>query len=279
MDDEISNTVSSLMAQTKNLDNIFLYVLVQDKYFPKLEKIFEFYDFKNYVYEKIDYADSKGVGFARSACQSKLSTQYRYFFQIDSHTQFIRDWDVHIVSDYQKVHDFWGASIISTYPQGYEYDEKGMIKYFNSESPPIVRIEKTPNSTSMYQAKYTQYLGTDLGDETGYFCAGQAFGYVEYFLKVPYDPEIVFHGEEQTMSIRFFSNGIQIVCPPRSYVYHDYVGDKRKRGWDTNPNWESLLRQSDKKVKTFFNNINNTEQKFLVSASDIQKWENCFILD
>lgn len=275
MDDEISNTLISLMRNTSDLNNIFVYVLVQDKEFPKLDNIFDFYNFKNYFYQKQNYLESRGVGQARSACQSQLSEEYTYFFQIDSHTQFIKDWDISIVKDYKAAHNHWGMSIISTYPNGYEYDSLGMIKFTNSKNPPIVKMIKEGLSVSKFEAKYTEYRGNQFGDFTGYFCAGQAFGYSKYFLSVPYDDQIAFHGEEQTMSVRFFLNGIQIVCPPQGYVYHDYVGNKRKRGWDTNPGWPEIASKSSKRVHDFFSG--KIEGIFGASKEDIDNWFSCLI--
>lgn len=277
MDDEISNTVISLMSNTSDLDNIFVYVLVQDQEFPKLESIFEFYNFKNYFYQKQNYLDSSGVGSARSHCQSKLSKKYTYFFQVDSHTQFIKNWDLLIIKDYESVHDKWGPSIISTYPNGYEYDSLGMIKFINSDNPPIVKIIKDSSSALKFEAKYTSYFGDQFGDLTGYFCAGQAFGYSRYFLDVPYDSQIAFHGEEQTMSIRFFLRGIQILCPPQSYVYHDYVGDRRKRGWDTNPNWLDISLNSNLRLENFFSG--KIDGIFGASKKDIDSWLSCFVFE
>jgi hypothetical protein len=275
MDDEISSTLISLMNNTSDLDNIFVYVLVQDKEFPKLDSIFELYNFKNYFYQKQNYLDSNGVGAARAACQSKLSEEYTYFFQVDSHTQFIRDWDIKIVKDYEAVQDYWGMSIISTYPNGYEYDSLGMIKFTNSENPPVVKIIMDDASASKFEAKYTNYIGGKHGDFTGYFCAGQAFGYSKYFLSVPYDDQIAFHGEEQTMSVRFFLNGIQIICPPQGYVYHDYVGTRRKRGWDTNPRWSEIASKSNIRVQNFFSGA--ISDGFGASKKDIDNWFSCFI--
>ena len=50
------------------------------------------------------------------------------------------------------------------------------------------------------------------------------------------------------MSVRFYENNIAIVCPPDLYLYHDYVGEKRKRHWETNSNLESLQKASADRV-------------------------------
>lgn len=272
LDDELLPTIESILNNTRNLENIFLFVLSQDSNHPDIDGLCNAYSFKNYKYMKVLPEQLAGVGEARSICQSKLSNNFKYFLQIDSHSRFKKDWDVFIINDYENIHDVYGKSIISTYPTGYIYNDDGIEEYIDNPKIPRVRVIKKDDFVK-YEAKYCGYTPSVI--HTGYFCAGQAFGRSEYFLEVPYDKIITFSGEEQTMSIRFFDKGTSIICPPRTYLYHDYVGTKRKRKWDVDDTWDQRNLASIQRVSDFY--LGKLDSQYGVSIETIKKWEDCFV--
>ena len=274
MDKELKPTIESFLKNTKNLNNVFVYILCQDEDYPDLDTIFKEHNFESFYYDKRKISDLGGVGHARSICQSKLTSQYKFFFQIDSHTQFKKDWDELIIKDYIDVHKEHGKSIISTYPTGYEYTDKNEIIYIDQASPPIVKIINS-ESNVLFEAKYTEHHANKVN--TGYFCGGQVFGFSEYFLEVPYDKKIAFNGEEQTLSVRFFKNGTAIICPPNTYIYHDYVGDRRQRNWNVNPRWQEIIQESDDRLQDFYSF--KIKDKFGVDQQTLEKWKKCFVQD
>lgn len=247
MDQELYATVDSLFRNAKRPKNIFLSVFSQDITHPDLQPIFDEFGIKSFQYDKINYVLSRGVGFARAHTQKKLSPRYRYYLQVDSHTRFEQDWDTRLINDYEVGQRKWGKYIYSSYPPGYEYKNNKVVFIENDRIPPAVEIKPTLDFRH-FEAKYCNYVGGTQGQLTGYFCAGLAFGYTNYFLEVPYDPNIYFQGEEQTMSVRFFEKGTKIVAPHDLYLYHDYVGTKRKRQWETNTSREQMQKNSEDRV-------------------------------
>lgn len=244
MDEELPSTISDMLAKAKIPTRLIVSVLSQDQDdgHPELSQIFDRYGAK-YIYNKINYKESFGVGFARAKIQSDLKPDYDYYFQIDSHSRFVDDWDIKIINDYNRMLTLYQKDfIISSYPFAYEYDDSGNEIFIDDIYPTAVKIVESKNPMLRFEAKYCQYLGGIYGIETGYFCAGMAFGPTELFMKVPYDTSIYFNGEEQSMSVRFFDKGIDIIAPPRNYIYHDYVGKKRKRNWEKN---EELFASND----------------------------------
>jgi hypothetical protein len=271
MDEELYSTVEDLFANAAYPKRIFLSVFSQHQVHPELEEIFDNFNIENYEYNKADESRATGVGFARSVTQQSLSTKYDYYLQIDSHTRFIKHWDTKLISDYEMSESKWGKFIYSTYPPAYYYEPDGSVRIdYHGGYPPVSRVVKW---VEPFYAKpeYCDYLEGPEGQYTGYFCAGLAFGKTKYFLDVPYDPYLYFQGEEQTMSIRFYDNGVKIVCPPRAYIAHNYGTDKRKRHWAFNQDTKAADDMSQQRLYEFFDN--KIKKPYGVNnGANIKKW-------
>lgn len=276
-DQELLDTVFSILRQAKNPSSLFLSIFSQDDKHPDLESVFKIFGIKDYKYVKVHYSDARGVGYARFKTQEHLNNSYKYYIQVDSHTQFIENWDEIIIEHYEKARGYWGDLIFTAYPGTYEYTETGNIKFATSLVPTCLRIqEASTGSPFRFEPKYKEYVGGDIGEFHGYFCAGLAFGYSKYFLDVPYDPEIYFNGEEQTLAIRFYCKDIKLVAPPYNYCFHHYTGKKRIRHWENSETWKTYDEIGIKRLNDFF------EYKLdaTYGISDIEKyhmWQSCFI--
>lgn len=273
---ELVNTVYSALSNAYDKDRIFFYVFSQDEDHPKLESLFELFNTSNYFYDKEHHSMSTGVGYARSRTQSLLSNKYKYYLQVDSHTQFAKDWDKLIIQDYERLQETWSPYIFSTYPPGYTYQRFGDIKFETDGIPAAVRIYEEPNMIYTFGAQYDSYYGGDQGQESAYFCAGLAFGYSQYFMTVPYDKHLYFQGEEHTLSLRFYDAGIKIVCPPSVYLFHDYVGTRRKRNWDDNPGWGERENASADRIRKFFAG-DQLDGWGMSSIDKYHEWYSCYV--
>lgn len=252
-DTELFSTVRSAIENVSDVDRLYLYIYSQDEdhLHPDIDSLMLLYKVRKYFYKKDNFIYSNGVGYARSIAQSNLTNEYKYYFQVDSHTQFIKNWDIEIIEEYSKIHNFWGKSILTSYPAAYVYDNE-KINFVDYAHPPVVRVVHN-NDVTRFQAKYREFFQSESRQETGYFCAGLAFGYSEYFLEVPYDPSIFFQGEEHTMSIRFFNKNTRLIAPNKTFIYHNYNGDRRSRNWEKNSCWHMNDEISKNRITKFFN--------------------------
>lgn len=280
-DEELKDTVFSILSRAKNTKDIFLCVLSQEssKNHQKIDVLIKSFGIKDFMFLKMDAKDAKGVGYARAKILENLSLDYKYFLQIDSHTQFVQDWDEQIVNDYEKSVSRWGDMIFSAYPGSYEYDDSGNIRVNDKSVATALRIQKTEHGApTFYEPKYRNHNQSEFGDYHGYFCAGMAFGYSNYFLRVPYDKYMYFNGEEQTMSIRMFCNDIKLIAPPRNYVFHHYTGKKRIRHWENADQWKVYDEMGKKRLLDFFDN----KIKNIFGITDYDKylaWQKMFVMD
>jgi hypothetical protein len=275
-DKELIDTVYSILRKAKNPERVFLSIFSQDELHPKLENIFNLFGVKDFSYEKVHFSEAKGVGYARSKTQEKLSLDFKYYMQIDSHTRFIQDWDELLISEYKESQSFWKTPIIfSSYPMPYTYNKNGNEVISSIEGANITTIKKV-KSFEMYKPDYHEKKIANSGELHAHFCAGFVFGLSEYILKVPYDKNIYFIGEEHTMSIRFFCQGISIIAPRRSYAYHHYYGEKtRDKHWEIDPGWGEYERATVERVKKFFL-FEELEGYGIVDKDRYLLWENTF---
>lgn len=279
MDLELTNTVYSALSQASNPSRLFFSVFSQDKDedHPKLDKLFDMFDVYGFEYEKINYVDAKGVGFARHKTQEPLTDNFTYYLQVDSHTQFRENWDDILIDDYVNAEKFWGGKMIFTaYPGTYTYTDTGNVKISEIEIPTKLRIQPSANTAIVYEPKYTQYNGGYFGEFHAYFCAGFAFGRSQYFIDVPYDQYLYFNGEEQSLSIRFYCKDIKLIAPSKHYVFHHYSGTKRSRHWEKTPNWDTHEKVSIDRLDKFFNGY-DLDGFGISDLAKYQDWIDCFL--
>ena len=276
-DKELIDTIYSLLRRAKNPKRIFVSIFSQDEVHPKLENIFNLFEVEDFYYEKVHFSEAKGVGYARLKTQEKLSLDFKYYMQIDSHTRFIQDWDEMLILEYKESQNFWKIPIIfSSYPIPYTYDKYGNEIVSAKEEANITNIKKV-ESFEKYQVNYYAKKIVNSGELHPHFCAGFAFGLSEHILKVPYDKNIYFLGEEHTMSIRFFCQGINIIAPRRSYVYHHYYGEKtRDKHWEIDPAWGEYEKISVERVKRFFL-FEDLDGYGIVNKDRYLVWESIFL--
>lgn len=283
VDKELIDTVEDILAKAKYPKRVYLSILSQeqDHNHPDLQPIFDKYGITDFNYEKINYSTSSGVCWARNKTLEKLTEKFAYFLQVDSHSRFVDNWDVKIINDYERLSYLWGDYVFSTYPKAYEYDQDGVVVLNEDISHPVVKIVKSDDSAVLpFSAKYSEYLGGDFGQYTGYFCGGQTFGPSKFFINIKPDPDIYFQGEEHSLSIRFYEAGVKIVCPPRSYVYHNYNGHLRARNWEVVDNWQAISDRSDMHIRKFLANQLSASSPYALKNPDTyQEWYDAHVVN
>ena len=283
LDSELEQTVRDLLQKAKEPDKIHLSVNSQNRpdQHPDLELICFQYG-ATITYFKMDFRESKGTCSARSICQRPLNNDFKYYMQIDSHSLFLPNWDTNLVKDYENARSKWGDYIFSTYPLAYYYGDD-TVPQFETKKDNISNCLEIINNRhfSLYTGLYTDFKGDEFGYRTDYFAGGFSFGDASHFLKVPYDSRIYHTGEEPTMSIRFFCEGIAIVCPKTNYIYHHFFGShcgRRSNHWDEVDDWDrnnqkDLLDQAYRLSEDVVNKFYKNELEYPYGAKDVEKMQ------
>jgi Glycosyltransferase (GlcNAc) len=201
---------------------------------------------------EIDYRESRGPCWARAEVM-KLWDGEQWYLQLDSHHRFVPDWDLVLLDEAARV----------------DSDRFVLTSY----APPFSLGEAEPSEhipTSMQFARFSPY-GIPLF-EPGYiagweqrtrphrarFVSAHLLVAPGRFVRdVPYDPELYFHGEEITLSVRAFTHGYDLFEPSRVMLWHEYTRADRRKHWDDHrgdrgPAWHDRDAASLARVRRLF---------------------------
>ncbi len=183
--------------------------------------------------------DSRGACWAR-ALAFGLYAGEDHLLQIDSHTLFLPGWDRHLIdvletvsrrSENRKV-------ILSTRPFGFDLDAdlqpstraytQQSLRYCEAALRALSSraIIPVPPFDAFPSGKEEPVRGFQLA-------AGFLFARGSFVDEVPYDPQLYFHGEEQTLAVRAFTHGWDIWHPNSPPVFHQY--NRRKEASEAAP--------------------------------------------
>lgn len=180
---------------------------------------------------RLFHYQAKGPTYARFLC-STLYNNEDYFLQIDSHCQFVKDWDVILIKMIMdlKKHGV-PKPVLSHYTPNYtDYQQEPDPK------TPISTICKAwftdTNLISLQGAGWVQ--PDNLPRPNAYIAAGMFFCEGKFITEIPFDPDLdfLFIGEELLLSARFYTHGWDIFTPNKNTIYHLYTRESDPKFWE-----------------------------------------------
>ena len=189
--------------------------------------------------ERIDAAASQGCCWARSQAQ-KFYNNETYWLQIDSHMRAVYGWDRLLVQMHAATGD--SKAVLSTFPNGFEQPNH----LLGNNLLPMIG----PKGFSYYDLlMFEAALVRDTFDQpipSACVAGGFIFGPGEVVVKVPYDPELYFYGEEISLALRLFTHGFNMYNPHKNVLYHLYKEGEGKEPthWGDHNDWFKLNRKS-----------------------------------
>lgn len=293
-DDVLINTIENLYQNAKYPNSIFIGICQQNNNKIDKDGVYDLKSYYHHLYKnniriiRIPYYDARGPYHARYLCASLIDLNNEsYFFQIDSHTTFIKDWDECLINMYNEIIKL-GLSkkpIISYYPKDIncQYNEEDehihQVPVFDTV---IWKKEKGVFILSSAIYRYTN----DSYIKTPYSAAGMIFSSSSLIEDVPFNSCLsnLFDGEEIYNSIRFYLNDYDIFIPKVNVIYHEYLRNDKFKFWD-----EPLCNYDDTNVTSIINKFlfdfdlkgktNRTLKDYYKFANiDINKyyWQNLF---
>lgn len=186
--------------------------------------------------------DSRGVCWARSVAFTLYQNE-TYLLQIDSHMLFEQDWDEQLITQLEALRVRHPKPIVSTYPYGFEFvdGEPKVLISISDQTTLVLRphpetdLSET-NATLRFRAEHVFKREPIMG---AHVAGGFIFTLGNFVQEIPYDPYLYFHGEEQDLAIRAFTNGWDIFHPPHIPLFHLYKlpnTDHQTHHW--HPEWE-----------------------------------------
>lgn len=193
---------------------------------------------------QVDAAISLGVCWARSRIQRELWQGEAYYLQIDSHSRFAPNWDVTLLTLLTNAPS--PKPVLTTHPIRYEPPDT-----LAPDSLPVMTAGRfndvgilMPKAKSMHPP-----FVPDLPAPTAFVGAGFLCGPAQMVREVPYDPNLYFHGEEISLSVRLWTHGYDLFNPNKVILYHDYTDRGRRRHWSDHLDWTSLNQRAQARLK------------------------------
>lgn len=166
---------------------------------------------------------------ARGPCLARYycATLYRgedVYLQIDSHSLFCKDWDLHAVEMLNTMPYSLDRAVISTHPID------SSIENWQDYDVPVITNAKWDGTHLTFQGTF-QGKGFKTARQIG---AGFMLCHGSVVDRVPLDPGLagLFNNEEILYSARLYTHGIDIIGPSRNIVAHKYSYEDHKVPWD-----------------------------------------------
>lgn len=252
-DPELERTIRSAIDNAANPDELYFGVVIQEfeKEMPDLSWV------KNISLVQIHPKFARGAGYARSIAMDLYEDQ-DYYLQIDSHTLFEKNWDLLCIEQHNKAQEIAKNNkvILSHFPMPYYVETNNkisIIKKSKIQLPyPTKQIPKLTKRNE-WTAERIELSNKNIPEESTTLLAGFIFTTGNIVKEIPYDPEIVFFGEELCFALRAWTRGWDIYSPCKIILYHFYTRERYSKIWkDRNiraVSWKELESISKEKQK------------------------------
>lgn len=211
---------------------------------------------RQYVrYVGVEPEDSRGVGWARALCMSLYQNE-DWYFQIDSHMLFDPGWDEWFIAQAKQLKQISAKPLISEYPKNFTLEQNAPIRHAEAGvRVHVVKEDSTFTDNALVLAVTPKTLPLPQPVKAWHIAAGCLFTQGAFVNEIPYDPQIYFQGEEQTLALRAFTHGWDMFHVPDAPIYHYWKRDKRISHWDCladkkrHENWAMLQTNSLARIK------------------------------
>jgi protein-L-isoaspartate O-methyltransferase len=250
----LSFTITSAISKATHPERLRFGIVeqhfVEERYKPQTTRI---------KYLGVEPKDSRGVCWARSLAMNLYSGE-DYYFQIDSHMYFDDGWDERLIESMQECKQVSKKPIISSFPRSFTMED-GQPKILNNLTCAyghviVANAELKPDDTFLPVHAVSSHVDENL--KGFHVAAGCLFTLGSFVNEVPYDPNIYFNGEEQSVALRAYTHGWDIFHTYNLPVYHMYDNKEgkfyRPRHWEKTEDegrqidWEEINKQSRKRL-------------------------------
>lgn len=238
--------------------------------------------FKNIRIIHLKHTEAKGPTYARYLC-STLFRNEDFFFQIDSHTKFLTNWDQILINDInillkKKI----TKPILSHYPK--DINEYKSDSTQDCNVPTLCTSFFNDRGMISYPKAEVHNTKCTVLRPTAYVSGGMIFAPSKCIIDVPFDPylDYLFVGEEILHSIRFYTHGWDFFTPSQNVVYHEYTRKDKPKIWGdlkysdvpAHNKVKKIIGLNFKKKKLTVNILNNIHKYGLGTARSLSDYYN-----
>ena len=251
MDSNLNNTIDDMIAKAEYPERLVIGVVHQNT--VEAMKSFR----RRYIRDKdikiidIFHGDTKGCCYARSEVQS-LMTDEPLYMQIDAHHKFVDKWDTLCETMLEQCYKYTKKPILSTYATICDMSNGG-FKITHQDVPFRMKCEKFYDFPKVRYVPEIVPNWKNLSEPQPWFTVSGHFIFTssKWVKEVPYDPELYFDGEEDTLSLRSWTNGWDIFYPHKVVLYHYYIRSSEPKHFNVDKEW--YIKNNKSKLR--LNNI------------------------
>jgi len=258
-DPDLPNTVNSLIENHSN-DGDGLSIHILNQY---CEKTSPFNVLKSINRKKakikihgVEYSKTKGVCWARHLMQKEWNGE-DYFLMLDSHHRFRKNYNLDCINTLEDTEKIYNEKVILTnYLASFDpYDENKTINeswqlnfdrfVVGGGTNPDGIIFTIPSTMENFKKRKTPR-------STAFFSAHFMFSRGSVCKECVYDPNLWFHGEEQSYATRLYTHGYNLKNIHLPVAFHFYERRGRTKVWDDNSFWVDMDRASNTRYRQLF---------------------------
>jgi len=263
----LHQTIRNMMEMQSQLTKVTYGIFEQTDYPDSLEaKHPDLAQNKNVRYKRIDAKHSDGVGWGRHINSIQV-TDEEFYYQVDSHMLFDKNWDRYLISDFKlgmQQHQT-DRIIIDANCGSFRMQDDG--------TPWIDRHGAITVKAGYWSFHENYILGahgefrestTDFLHPTIHLFAGNFFTHTDWIRNVGMNPRIFFEGEEQYMTLASLNAGYKLCAPRQIHCYHLIDTHRYVTKQDINQvvSHEQLTRNREKSKKEFQNFLDSLSDEF-----------------
>jgi hypothetical protein len=183
---------------------------------------------------KSDSKSATGPVFARHV-GDRLYRGETYTMQLDAHVQFIKDWDMLMISQFHETKNEY--AVLSTYLTDVQKSISKEGLSLRKTRPIMCNSHFEGGGETSHLRHLAQPEEVAAMQDTPmlqpFWAAGMSFSRGHFVVRVPYDCclPMLFQGEEISIGIRAWTFGYDLYAPHTSVIFHEYaVNSARRRG-------------------------------------------------
>lgn len=250
-DPELLPTLKDILLKAKYPENLIFSIAWQHSKDEKWDNLDEYINDPRFKIIDIDYKESKGVCWARNLLQKNYDGE-KYTLQMDSHHRFVENWDEKLINTLKKIQKKgYKKPLISGYIPSYEptTDPVGRVM-----EPWKMNFDRfSPEGIVHFMpATIDEHKEINEPVRARFYSAHFAFTLGQFVKEVPHDPELYFHGEEHSISVRAFTWGYDLFHLHEVIMWHYYTRNGAKRQWDDDSEWSKLNNHAHLRCRKLF---------------------------
>lgn len=220
-DIDVKNTIIDCFVRAKYPKRVIVGLFIQDTIdeIVKISNWLSGYEYSNNIrFKAVEYNKAQGCGWARNEILKELYVDEEYFLCVDSHSRFLKEWDVEYIT---QLNGIPSRGVISVFPQSFEFDES--YEEYSKRNITTIYEPNAPTWTSDFISPHCQRAPELEYEKIMSISGGNLFGKGEIveILKVDkyYNPTM----EQEIYSLLLFKSGYNIWAIPKNIIWHKYI--------------------------------------------------------